>query len=216
MYPPRFIYSIPNNFSTYVQISLKEIKIFFDENIILDNIYDHNHIIMNPFYIRKYVIIHPVNFPKKYISIRFIKSLKKNTTYSIQFNNCIKDNKEGNVLYFFKYIFSTGKNINTTHIKGNIKNFLEFKNKKNTIIGLYEYNETNKYNIEKKPDFIAFIDYKSNKYQILHIKKGKYLLFCFYDENGNQIYEPNNKELIFFRKTLFLLEDKEYHIQISK
>ncbi|AFJ90782.1 Ig-like domain-containing protein [Blattabacterium sp. (Blaberus giganteus)] len=212
---PRFIYSIPNNFSTDIQVNLKKIQIFFDENIILNNIYHHNHVIVNPYYIRKYIIIHPGNLPRKYISIRFIKTLKKNTTYSIQFNNCIKDNKEENVLSFFEYVFSTGKNIDLTYIKGNITNF---KNKKNTIIGLYKYNDDMTLSLKKKPDYIAFIDYENNKYKILHIEKGKYLLFCFYDENDNQIYEPNKKELIFFKKTLFLSKDQEYlyHIQISK
>ncbi|WP_185857732.1 Ig-like domain-containing protein [Blattabacterium cuenoti] len=213
--PPRFLYSTPQNLSTCVKINLKEIKIFFDENIKLYDI--HNNIIINPYYIRKYVIFYPINFSKKYISIRLKKTLKKNTTYSIQFHNCIKDDKEGNILPFFKYVFSTGKNIDSIYIKGNVKkNIFELKNKKNLIIGLYHINNCNDIILNKKPDYIAHINYENNQYKITYIKKGKYLLLCFDDKNGNQIHESNKKELVFFKKTFFLLKDKEFDIQISK
>ncbi|WP_185861922.1 Ig-like domain-containing protein [Blattabacterium cuenoti] len=207
--PPHFLHSIPNNYSTYVKTNLKEIKIFFNENIILNDI--HHCLIINPFDMKKYFIINPINLSKKYISIQIKKNLKTNTTYSFFFKNCIKDYKEENILPFFKYVFSTGKFIDSVHIKGKISNF-----KKNIIIVLYKINHK-KFDfsiLKKKPDYIASINYKINEYQIPYIKKGKYLLFSFNDENKNKIYEQ--KEFILFKKILFFLENKEYDIPILK
>ncbi|WP_185869387.1 Ig-like domain-containing protein [Blattabacterium cuenoti] len=198
---PIFLYSVPNNFSTFIKKDLKYIKIFFNEKVTLKDI---DHIIINPFYLQKHIIFYPSSLPKEYITIKFKEKLMTNTTYSICFNNCIKDDREENILPYFIFTFSTGSFIDSIHIKGIINS--KFKIKKNIAIILYNLNHT-----IQKPNYIALIDLINKKYKISYIRKGKYSLLCFNDENKNKIYEPNKKELIFFQKKIFLLENNKKH-----
>ncbi|MEZ4979328.1 MAG: Ig-like domain-containing protein [Chitinophagales bacterium] len=46
------------------------------------------------------------------------ETLKENTTYSISFLGAIKDFTEGNVIDYYKYVFSTGPFIDSSSISG--------------------------------------------------------------------------------------------------
>ena len=60
--------------------------------------------------------ISPVGSVNKVLSITKIDSLLENTTYSFNFGESIEDNNEGNKLSDFRYVFSTGKFIDSLYI----------------------------------------------------------------------------------------------------
>ena len=111
--PPIVISSKPENFS--VNFTQNEIEIFFDEYIRLNNI--QNELIISP-PINPMPIIIPMSSAKKSIVISDIDSLKENTTYSFNFGESIEDNNERNPLTNFKYVFSTGKYIDSLKLSG--------------------------------------------------------------------------------------------------
>ena len=57
---------------------------------------------------------------RKTLLITLPDSLEENTTYSINFGNAIGDFNEGNELKNFSYVFSTGPEIDSLSIKGNV------------------------------------------------------------------------------------------------
>jgi hypothetical protein len=119
--PPILEMSIPKNFST--EFSSKSIKLTFDEFVKLKNI--NKQLIISP-----PLSINPQILPStasKSITINFLDSLRTNTTYSMNFGQSIEDNNEGNPYPQFKYVFSTGKFIDSLSIQGTIKDALELK-----------------------------------------------------------------------------------------
>ena len=90
----------------------------------------------------------------KNIEVIFNEGLERNTTYTINFGNSITDIHEEMAVPDFKYVFSTGENLDTNYIKGKILNAFTLKPEKNVIVALYEYanfNDTTIYN--KKPSY---------------------------------------------------------------
>ena len=59
--------------------------------------------------------------PSKIITIKINDTLQDNTTYSFNFGQSMADNNEGNPYNQFKYIFSTGKTIDSLAIGGRVK-----------------------------------------------------------------------------------------------
>ena len=107
--PPKVIKTYPNNES--VLFSEKYIEIFFDEFIKLDDI-NSQLVISPPIDVGNYTIT-PQGGSSKDIKIELNENLKDSVTYIFNFGESIKDNNEGNVLKFYKYVMSTGKYIDS-------------------------------------------------------------------------------------------------------
>jgi hypothetical protein len=90
----------------------------------------------------------------KNIEILFNEVLQRNTTYTINFGNAITDVHEEMAIPDFKYVFSTGENLDTNYIKGKILNAFTLKPEKDVIVALYDYasfTDTTIY--KKKPSY---------------------------------------------------------------
>src|SRR6478736_5909054 len=143
--------SIPKNYST--NFNGKEIKLQFDEYVKLKDV--NKQLVVSP----------PMNTPpditptaaSKYISIKIKDTLLPNTTYSFNFGQSIQDNIEGNPYPQFKYVFSTGSEIDSLVVEGSIKDALQKKADNFVTVMLYEMNE--KYNdsviFKQKPRYIT-------------------------------------------------------------
>lgn len=86
----------------------------------------------------------------KNIEILFNEGLERNTTYTINFGNAITDIHEEMAIPDFKYVFSTGENLDTNYIKGTIRNALTLKPESNVIVALYEFTNFSDTTIYKK------------------------------------------------------------------
>jgi hypothetical protein len=111
---PQILSATPPNYSTL--FTSNRITLALDEFYNLDN--PAQQIIISP----------PVPQQPDYIisgkklTIKFNASLLANTTYNINFGNSIKDFNEGNVQDSFKYVFSTGSEIDSGMITGRVLN----------------------------------------------------------------------------------------------
>ena len=100
--PPMLIKAIPE--VNTLNFEDKRIRLFFDEYIKLDDF--RNQLVVSPPIDKSIYSINPQSGASKYIQIDINEVLPKNKTYVFNFGQSIVDNNEGNVLPYFKYIFS--------------------------------------------------------------------------------------------------------------
>lgn len=211
--PPIVISSKPENFS--VNFTQNEIEIFFDEYIRLNNI--QNELIISP-PINPMPIIIPMSSAKKSIIISDIDSLKKNTTYSFNFGESIEDNNERNPLPNFKYVFSTGKYIDSLKLSGVVKDGYNKDISDKIHVLLYEYNSLFNDSIvySSKPKYIDKVNDTTFSFTLENIKKGKYLVIALEEENKNYLYESKLDKIGFNEKIIELPNDSLVEIILFK
>lgn len=212
--PPRFLSATPDTLSTNVSTDLNEIRINFDEFLILKD-YTQNIIVSPP--LASSTSYTPVGTPNKYIRIKFTESLEPNTTYNINFGNAIQDHNEGNVLPYFQYVFSTGEYIDSLELKGKVKVPSIRKQPENLMVGLYKIDST--YNdsviLQQKPLYIAKAN-ENGEFKLNYLKEGQYQLIAFDDEMNNMQYDFGQERFGFLDKFIDLNDNdtKEFQIEL--
>ena len=210
--PPILEMSIPKNFST--EFSSKSIKLTFDEFVKLKNI--NKQLIISPPLSKNPQIL--PSTASKSITINFLDSLRTNTTYSMNFGQSIEDNNEGNPYPQFKYVFSTGKFIDSLSIQGTIKDALELKPTATITVMLYEVNE--KYEdssiFKVNPNYIAFSLEKDSSFKIDNIKAGKYVLVALDDKSSNYRFDPKTEKIGFWNTAITVPNDSLFEIKLFK
>ncbi len=210
--PPVLIKTIPAEET--VNFKGNKIKIYFDEYIKLNEV-TKNLVVSPPQ--KNNPIITPVGTASKFITIKIVDTLKKNTTYAFNFGNSIVDNNEGNKLGNFKYVFSTGSYIDSLNLTGEVSDPIVKESVKNIDVMLYEYTDTFTDSIiyKEKPSYIAnTLD--STLFELTNLRAGKYLLIALKDANNNKIYNPKTDKIGFVSDTITLPTDKKYTISIFK
>ncbi|MFM2392565.1 MAG: hypothetical protein RLZZ546_542 [Bacteroidota bacterium] len=129
--------------------------------------------------------------------------LRDSTTYIINFGESIRDFTEGN-RFPFKYIFSTGSNIDSFRLKGKVIDISKNTGAANAIVMLYD-DLKDSIVLKKKPYYSSKTD-SNGEYEIQNIKPGKYRLISIKDDNQSYTYnEP--KEMLAFADDFVVLKD---------
>jgi len=202
---PIVLKSSPSNQSIY--FTANSINIYFDENVTINN-KSAIHTLPDDDLIKK------INSKGKVIEINLKKELRKNTTYLIDFQGSIIDLNEGNKLKDFKYVFSTGDNIDSSVIHGSVTRFDKNSPIENGLVGLYIGDITNNFDSiinNQKPDFFTFTNENGN-YNYSNLKNGIYTLMCIKDENLNLKYEIN--ELVSMPLIINLQDSLQKNVKI--
>ena len=158
----------------------KRIRLFFDEYIKLEDF--RKQLVVSPPIEKSLYSISPQSGASKYIQIDINDTLPRQQTYVFNFGQSVIDNNEGNVLPFFKYVFSTGNYIDSLKISGNIKNSFKREDEKFISILLYPFDENFSDSIiyNSIPTYVgSTLD--STYFEISNLKKGKYLLIGIND-----------------------------------
>ncbi len=129
------------------------------------------------------------------LTILLDSSLQKNTTYTFNFRNAIEDMSERNIGKNIKLVFSTGSDIDSLQISGNVKSLETNKKLESVLVGLYPYTDTLRID-QAKPYYFTKTDTSGN-YQIENIAAGKYYMAAFLDVNNNLIYNSNKESVDF-------------------
>jgi len=172
--PPKVVYCEPPN--NTINFNSSKIKIEFNEYVSLSN---KAGIIFSP----------PINpMPKitskgKSVELYFYDTLSSSKTHIINFSKSIVDLNEGNVLGNFKYVFSTGPEIDSLKIQGQIKSLYDNSFVKNAVVGLYKG-----FDNLTGPIYYTFSD-SLGMFSIENINNESFVLFSFIDENGNLSYD---------------------------
>lgn len=133
---------------------------------------------------------------KNKIDLVWRDSLIENTTYSFIFLNAIADITESNKISELKYTISTGAKIDSGKIYGSINKYPEKAPLENALIHAK--------GINKNSNIYRTYSNSNGQYQLNNLKKGKYILYCFDDENNNYLLDTVSEIHGFYLDTIFI------------
>lgn len=181
--PPKVIAEIPTSYST--DFNKKRIEIFFNEFVQLKEV-DQKFIISPPQNKKP-----KVRLKGKYIQIEFVDTLRPNMTYSLDFADAIVDNNESNPLGFYRYVFSTGKTIDSLELSGHVVHAESNLPMLNTYVFLYTEN-VDSIPVLKIPDYIARTD-SSGFFRLTNLREADYKVVAVKDENRDFKFTPEGE-----------------------
>ncbi|WP_203294578.1 Ig-like domain-containing protein [Luteirhabdus pelagi] len=210
--PPIIVRSNPDNYTT--NFDAEEVRITFDEFIKLKNL-QQNLIISPP--MENSPEITPLTTSKS-IRIRFLDTLRENTTYSINFGESIVDNNEENPFEYYKYVFSTGDYIDSLKLSGKVRDALLPNPEIPVTVMLYErnqaFNDSTIFN--EKPTYITTTTDSLGSFELTNLKEGDYLLLALKEQNSDYIFQPKSDKIAFVEETVTLPTDSSYTLQLFK
>ncbi len=204
--------SFPKNGS--VNFSGKEIKLTFDEYVVLKN--TNKQLIISP-PMKRFPEILPSN-ASKFITIKIKDTLLPNTTYSFNFGQSIQDNNEGNAYKQFKYVFSTGSYIDSLKLGGTVADAHEKTVDNFVSVFLFEADE--KFNdslvYKGNPRYVTNTLDSLKLFGLENIKAGKYHLVAIKDKNSNNKFDPKEDKIGFRKELISIPNDSVFHLDLFK
>lgn len=185
--PPVLLTSTPQINSNNVKEN--KIVLEFDEYIRLQNAYEK--IVVSPPQIQQPEI--KVN--GKRIIAELFDTLKPSTTYTIDFNDAIVDNNEGNPLEAFSFVFSTGDNIDTLGVSGTVLEASNLEPVKGMLVGLH-IDDSDSAFIKKPFDRISRTDSRG-RFSMRGVAPGKYRIYALADANGNYRFDQKSEKIAY-------------------
>ncbi|OJV18172.1 MAG: hypothetical protein BGO30_04285 [Bacteroidetes bacterium 41-46] len=191
---PVLVKVTPDSNRVFFPLKGEKIELKFNEFIVLKEA--EKNIVVSPPQARRV----EAKVRGKSVIVQFRDSLNHNTTYSVSFNNSIVDNNEGNAFYPYRYVFSTGDSIDSLISTADIVDAATLLPLPGITLAFYEnHSDSSLYN--QLPSAISKSD-KWGHFVITNLKPVPYRVIAFSDENGNNIYNPENEKLAFL-DTLF-------------
>lgn len=211
--PPIITKSEPENYS--VNFDAKEIKIHFDEYIKLKDL--QKQLIISP-PMDPEPEITPLGLASKYITIKIHDTLQPNTTYAFNFGASIVDNNEENPYPYYRYVFSTGPNIDSLSVSGYVKNALEKEPDDFVSVMLYEVDSTYTDSIiyKEKPKYITNTLDSTTTFKLENLKAGKYLMVALKDENSNFTFQQKIDKIGYKKSFITVPSDTIYELNLFK
>lgn len=194
--PPKVLSALPPQETTHFQA--KEISIEFDEYIQFRNL-DEQLLISPPMEEDPQVEIRG-----RQLLISIEDSLKENTTYVMNFGNSIVDLNEGNPFGNFTYVFSTGDEVDSLELNGQVLNAYSLKADKDMLVMLYS-DFYDSIPFKELPDYVSRTD-EEGRFHFSNLKKGEYQILALEDKNKNYHYDPVTESIAFFSKSVKLDE----------
>lgn len=130
---------------------------------------------------------------KKSITLKLKDTLRTNTTYNFNFGNAIVDITEKNICQGAKLAFSTGKDIDTAFIKGQVIDIFSQEPVKNGIVILQ--NNVDSLNAEDdKPNFLSRID-EEGFFILENLPLDSFHLYAIIDLNNNLLFNSGKEKI---------------------
>lgn len=211
--PPVLLRAQPANNSS--NFNSEKIRIYFDEYVKLEKI--NSQLIVSPPIEKSGYSIFPQGGASKFIDIELKDSLMKNSTYSFNFGQALVDNNEGNLLPFFKYVFSTGNYVDSLEVSGNVNDSYNVDTDEFITAMLYPidslYNDSIIYN--GKPLYVSnTLD--STNFKFTNLKMGTYNLVAIKDYNNNYRYDPLTEKIAFNETFISIPNDSLFNLDVFK
>ena len=190
--PPKVVKMTPENQS--VRFHDKQIRIFFDEYVTLNN--PKTNVLISP----PLAESPQYTLKGKSLIIKFKDTLRANTTYNMVFSDCIRDYHENTPLSYLHYSFSTGDSLDDYTIRGNILDAKTLAPAKDLYVLLYK-NAADSMPLTTRPDFITK-SLDNGSFQFQNITEGVYKIFALKDINADLLYNLPNEEIAFQEETV--------------
>ncbi|MBO0932657.1 Ig-like domain-containing protein [Fibrella aquatilis] len=173
----------------------KQVELFFNEYITAENL-------------PQKVIITPgsgITFDYKVkptsVVLTFNEPLKDSTTYTISFTDAIKDATERNPATNIKLVFSTGNQLDSLSIDGQVSDVVSgTTTPAGTLVGLYAPRDTLDA-VKFKPIYYSKTD-TSGRFRIENIRSGDYDVIAFTDQNNNFVFNAQSETIGFAPKRI--------------
>ncbi|WP_343330943.1 Ig-like domain-containing protein [Polaribacter staleyi] len=188
-----------------INFDKKEIKLNFNEFIKLKDL--NKQLIVSP-PLKSPLLVSPQGTASKFLTLKILDTLIKNTTYIINFGNAVEDNNEGNKLENFKYVFATGNYIDSLTTSGEIVDAYLDDRQKNINVLLYKIDSafTDSIVFKTKPNYVAnTLD--SSAFNFTNLKEGKYLMIALKETSNDYLFNPREDKIGFFTDTITLPKD---------
>ncbi len=195
--PPRLTNASPKPNS--INVSSNKITLTFDEYVELKEA--QTNVLISP--LPK--ISPSVDFKLKTVTIKLKDTLQPNTTYSINFGSAIVDINEGNPLKDFVYVFSTGSQIDTLMLNGNII-IAETGKTDSTLIAMLYRNADDSAVQKRKPDYVARLK-GDGSFSFVNLPAGSFNVYALKDGDGSKTYN-SKKEIFAFADAAVTVSEK--------
>lgn len=171
-----------------------KVRIVFNENIKVEN--PTEKVTISP----PQTITPTIKFSGKKISVELHDSLLPNTTYTIDFSDAIEDNNEGNPLGQFTYYFSTGEQVDTFEVSGNILDASNLEPIKGMLVGLYADTVDSAFTT-RGFERLGRTD-AQGRFSIKGVTPGNYRLYAVNDQDNNFYFSQKGEMLAFYDKVV--------------
>ncbi|WP_158840476.1 Ig-like domain-containing protein [Polaribacter sp. L3A8] len=188
-----------------INFDKKEIKLNFNEFIKLKDL--NKQLIVSP-PLKSPLLVTPQGTASKFLTLKILDTLIKNTTYIINFGNAVEDNNEGNKLENFKYVFATGNYIDSLTTSGEIVDAYLDDRQKSINVLLYKIDSafTDSIIFKTKPNYVAnTLD--TSSFNFTNLKEGKYLMIALKETANDYLFNPREDKIGFFTDTITLPKD---------
>jgi hypothetical protein len=177
--PPVAVREVPPNYS--IHFDEKKIEIYFSEYIQLKDL--KKQFISSPPFSEDPVIIEKGDE----LEIELKDTLRDSTTYTLNFGNSIVDFRESNPLKNYRYVFSTGDELDSLEVTGKIVDAFTLEPKENVLVMLYSKIQDS-IPFQELPEYVSRTDEKG-QYYIGNIRMDTFKIFALEDVNNNYLYD---------------------------
>jgi uncharacterized protein (DUF2141 family) len=198
--PPKIVKSSPP--SSSLNFKGKSVVITFNEFVALDKVSE------------KFMVSPPVKkkpdiiLKGKNVEVKFFEKLKDNTTYTLYFQDAIRDLNEGNPISDFQFVFSTGNVLDSLSVTGNVYNAFNLESPENAIILMHRQLEDSAA-VKMLPDYITLADINGG-FRINNTSAGTYRLYALQDKNNNKRYDLADEGFAFMDNPVEITTEKNY------
>lgn len=192
--PPTLVSAYPPHQST--NVSVTKFSFELDERINVEKL--KKELIIVPSTENKF----KVNYKKYSFDLVFENSFDSATTYTFNFGDGVADVTEKNPVKNFKYVFSTGNELDSLSVSGIVTVATTGLAVENALVILQRPQDTSNV-FDNKPYYFSYTDEKGH-FLIENIRNNDYRLYAYLDEDKNLTCKPETEPLAFCDTVLSL------------
>src|SRR5690606_12070790 len=132
-------------------------------------------------------------------------TLAENSTYSINFGEGLVDFNESNPLVNYRYVFSTGDEIDSLSISGNVTNAISLEPEKDINVLLIPISQDSIFG-KKKANIFTKTD-SSGNFILQNLSETAYRIYALKEEAPDRIYNNPGEEIGFLEDSIYLDRD---------
>jgi len=179
-----------------------KIVITFNEFVVLEKI-NEKFMVSPPMANRPDITIKGKN-----IVIQYDEDLRDSTTYTLYFQDAIRDLNEGNTINNYQFVFSTGPVIDSLSVTGNVYNSSDLNPPEATLVVLYIEQEDSAF-IKHLPAYIAMAD-KNGYFRIDNVGARQYRIYALKDADNSKNFNLTDEEIAFIDTAIVVSPEKNW------